>query len=551
MGDAMRVLIDRYRITKAEGAFLRTVEDSTGATPRGTGGEPVVLVEAVEDHYYLALFARVVARIAAERPVRVQQFVPRSLRPASTSSLINLVKSLCYYNALTDRKWTRLYGSFCGCVAYRSASPPLLSRTGIADLIDARRIWKNLESKESLLELEISAIKVGDLIYDSYLRFKPAATVDLKSAYLWIVIWQTLRDLRAARAYLFTVKPAMFLATYSAYIQHGVAVRVALAAGIRVFSFGNHQEFYKQLSPTDWVHTRNPDNYRSGFARLENSAAKLTQAETALSARMAGRIDAATAYMQRSAYEGSAALPAAVSGSLVLFLHDFFDSPHCYRWMIFSDFWDWATFTLALARRANIRIFVKPHPNQVASSKAVVRKLMADYPEATWLSTDTSNRQLAEGGMGCGVSIYGTVAHEMAYLGIPSIAAGHNPHISFSICHTAHSQEEYSRLILNYRNLPRSPERMRRESLEFYCMHNLAGSADEAALRETLIRFRTLLIKSGGYLHDGAPFISFAQELSEAPAFRRACRQLAARLTEDCGRETLQDSAAKAACRVG
>ncbi len=151
---------------------------------------------------------------------------------------------------------------------------------------------------------------------------------------------------------------------------------------------------------------------------------------------------------------------------------------------------------------------------------------MSEYPEVTWLSTGTSNAQLAEAGMACAVTIYGTVAHEMAYLGIPSITAGHNPHIGFSFCHTAHSRDEYGELILNYRNLAHSPEKLRRESLEFYCMHNLAGGPEEASLREALIRFRMLVINKGGWLRDPADFSSFAAALRADPAFRRACKQL-------------------------
>jgi hypothetical protein len=532
------VLTRRYRITQAERTFACSARV---ATPRDAGGGPVVLVEAVEDHYYLALFARVVAGLAAEQPMEAQQFVLRSLRPGSSRSLYHAVKSIMFYNALTDRKWICLYAAFCRRVAYKSASAPI-SRTSIGDLTEARRIWRNLESNESLMDLTISGIKVGDLIYDTYLRFKPAATVDLKSRYLWIVIWQTLRDLRAARAYMRDVKPKIFLATYSTYIQHGVAVRVALAAGVKVFTFGNYQEFYKQLDLTDWVHTRNPDGYRSGFARLRNPEPKIAQAEAALAARLSGTIDTATAYMKRSAYGGSATLPEGLSGSLMLFLHDFFDSPHCYRWMIFPDFWDWVTFTLNLARRAGIKVFVKPHPNQIASSKSVVRRLMMKYPEVAWLSTDTSNVQLAEAGIACAVTIHGTVAHEMAYLGIPSIAAGHNPHIGFSFCHTALSRDEYGRLIVNYRNLSQSREKMRRESLEFYCMQNLAVTAEEASLREAVIRFRTMVINKGGELCDGADFLSFAEVLSAEPAFHKACKELASQLADGPDDGSLQNT---------
>jgi hypothetical protein len=522
------LLFDRYRITAAERAFL--AHHRSDATAPAPADAPLVLVEAVEDHYYLALLAGTAAGLAAQRPLRFRQIVPRSLRPGCTRSLWHALKSALFYNRWTDGKWIRLYGSFCEQVAYRSASR-LLSRDCCADLIEARKIWRGLASSESLVDLAVDDVKVGDLIYDSYLRFKPAATVDLKSPYLWLVIWQALRDLRAARECILHAKPAMLLTTYSTYIQHGVAVRVALAAGIEVIAFGNYQEFYKRLQPEDWVHTRNPDGYRAGFAALEDAAAKVVQAERALSARLSGKIDTATAYMQRSAYASSADIPAGISGSLVLFLHDFFDSPHCYRWMIFQDFWVWATFTLNLARRAGIKVFVKPHPNQIADSESVVRDLKARYPEAVWLSAATSNLQLAQAGMVCAVTIYGTVAHEMAYLGIPCIAAGHNPHISFGFCHTARDRDEYRRLILEHRDLPRSAQGFRRESLEFYVMHNLTVTADQATLRDKVARFRALVNNEGGWLRDGKQFVGFKDELDRDPAFRQACADLALLLT--------------------
>ena len=528
---SVRLLISRYRITAAERSFFNYARE---ATKRVARGGPIVVVEAVEDHYYVALFGSIVAGLCVEQTIDTEQFLPRSLRPGGTRSVFHFLKGVVYYNALTDRKWERLYGAFCRRVAYKSASS-LVSRNSFADLLHARRIWKKLESKESLVELTIAGIKVGDLIYDSYLRFKPAATVDLKSRYLWIVIWQAMRDIRAARAYMFTVRPKMFLTTYSTYIQHGIAARTALAAGVEVFTFGNYQEFYKKLSPTDWMHTRNPDSYRLDFAMLENPLPKLAEADRALSARLSGVNDAATAYMRRSAYGTTAELPEGLSGSLMLFLHDFFDSPHCYQWMIFPDFLEWATFTLDLAREAGIKVFVKPHPNQIASSKSVVKMLMAKYPDVIWLSTNTSNVHLAQAGIACAVTIHGTVAHEMAYLGIPTIAAGHNPHISFAISHTAHNRDEYRQMILKYKTLPHSAADLRRGTLQFYCMHNLTMTPDEVALQDVTRRFRALIADKGDWLYDGADFSSFVEEISTHAAFKRTCRELAAHLIADSG----------------
>jgi hypothetical protein len=528
----MLVILGRYCTTNAESSFLRSTRLATGQSKEEAS---VVLVEAVEDHYYLALFADVAARLAAERPISVRQVVSRSLRPGASRSIYHALKSVFFYNAFTDRKWIRLYAAFCSAVAYKSADGSI-SRKSLLDAIEARRISRNIRSKEMLLDLTLSGVKVGDLVYDTYLRFKPAATVDLNSGYLMVVIWQTLRELRAAQACMSRLKPAMFLTTYSTYVQHGIAVRVALAAGVKVFSFGNFQEFYKKLHLDDWAHTRNPDDYRSGFLRLSNGPSKIELADKALAARLSGKVDAATAYMRRSAYEGESSIPEGIAGSIVLFLHDFFDSPHCYRWMLFPDFWEWATYTLDIATQAGISVYVKPHPNQVAGNEPIIQKLMMKYPDVKWLSVNTSNSQLAGAGMACAVTIYGTVAHEMAYLGVPTIAAGHNPHIDFSFCHTARTREEYRRLLLGHRNLPRATTDLRRGSLEFYCMHNLAVSGDEASLRETVLRFRMLVIRSG-WLRDGREFMEFSKALRAEPAFHEACMQLALELACNPGSE--------------
>jgi hypothetical protein len=522
------IVMGRYRSTAAERAFLRHLRRPA---PQSAQPKSIVLVETIEDHYYFVLLALIVQGIAQRLPIEARQIVSRSLRPGSARSPYHALKSLLYYNRLTDNKWARLYAGFCSSIAYRSVARSISWSSAVA-LRNAWRIWRNIESKEALVELTVSGVKLGDLIYDTYVRFRPAKTVNLKSLYLWVVIWQALRELRTATDYMFSVKPQMLLTNYSCYIQHGIAARVAVSAGVRVITFGNYQSLYKQLSALDMAHTQNPDDYRSGFARLDNAQGKLAEAESALAARMAGKIDLATAYMRRSAYAGGAELPPGISGSPVLFLHDFFDSPHCYQWMIFPDFWEWATFTLSLARRAGIKLFVKPHPNQLESSESIVAKLRKDYPEAVWLSTDTSNAQLAAAGAACAITVYGTVAHEMAYLGIPSISAGHNPHIAFEFAHTARSREEYARLIEDYRSLRDSPEKMRRESLEFYCMHNLRSDTQQRSLRELILGFRALVNDNGGTLREAAELLTFAKRLEADPAYQQACAELAALLRD-------------------
>lgn len=453
-----------------------------------SGAKDVVLVQCVEDIYYISLFGRVITSLREHCPVRVEQFVLNSLRSGDSSSLKGFLRTR-FINGLVGKKWVGLYKSFCDGVGYRSTG----LRFPFGDVIDAFRAvkrWRGLGSKDALNSLAVDEVPVGDLLNDSYLRFKPAATVDLEDTYLWLIIWQAHRDIRRAKHYFSRVRPVLYLTSYSSYIQHGIAVRVALQRGVRVFSFGNYQELAKELTLKDWTHTKNTDDYADRFSMLENQDQKLAQAEVALAARMSGTIDSATAYMKRSAYAETEEPVPDVRGAVAIFLHDFFDSPHVYRDMVFPDFWEWACFTIETLDRSNTRFFIKPHPNQIDLSSGVLNDLIRRYPAIRMISPNITNKQLAQAGMACAVTVYGTVAHEMAYLGVPTIGCGDNPHISFDFCKTAKNKTEYAELLNESGQLNFDKPAMKRQSLIFYYMHNLNSGAEEKSLLDAVARLR-------------------------------------------------------------
>jgi len=471
----------------------------------------VVLVQCVEDLYYFGLFGQIVSSLREKNAIRVEQYVLRSLRVGEAKSLFTFIVSRLFINPLHSFKWIRLYGSFCDGVGYRSTS-----FRPIADGIDfycAWICWRSLTDKASLVGLKMDEIAVGDLINDSFLRCKPASTVDLKDTYLLILLWQACRDVRRAKAYFSHVRPKLYLTSYSTYIQHGVPVRVALQYGVRVFSFGNYQEFTKELTLNDWVHTKNPDGYAKEFLRLDRQDERLALAEAALSARLSGGADSATAYMKKSAYAESGDPVPDVRGAMVIFLHDFYDSPHVYREMVFPDFWEWVCFTIETLKSANIRFFVKPHPNQINLSDRVLSELKQRYPGLSMISSSITNKQLAESGMSCAVTVYGTVAHEMAYLGVPTIACAHHPHISFDFCRTAHNRDEYADLLQNSTRFMIDKAAMHRESLIFYYMHNLNLSEEMKVLRDASMVFRMACERNDGQ-HDPVEMLKNIAKLS-------------------------------------
>lgn len=483
LSDAARTLLRRYPDDEASLALSQHLGKER---PRTNGRGARVLIQGVEDPYYLGVFGKIANALRARADVEVDLYVPASLNVAIGADWRSFALRTFPLRRLKTDPWVRLYAPLVDRVGYRSAT---LGHP-IGDDLDAiasARIWRSLGDVETLGAVTIDGVLVGDLVIDSYLRFRPSPRVVLDDPFLLYVLWQAHRDVRRARAYFRAARPRLYLGSYSTYVQHGVVARVALDEGVAVHTFGNMQRFGKQLTTEDVFHTMDPRPYREGFGSLDRKAERLGEAARQLEFRLSGGIDTATSYMARSAYAGGTVDAPDVRGAAVVFLHDFYDSPHVYADLVFPDFWAWICCTIETLEAARVPYFVKPHPNQIGLSEGVLAELRARYPRLPMLPIAVTNRQLADGGMACAITMYGTVAHEVAYLGVPSIGCARHPHAAFDFCRTAKSQEEYVALLGEAARLPRDEGKLREEALAFYCMHNLALGDDERALRDAMI----------------------------------------------------------------
>jgi hypothetical protein len=469
-------LPDKPAVCPEAFAFVTSdAEPSTG---------PVVAIQLVADRLFFLLFGAIGLLLQQRGAGAIELVIVRAISGAvGTGWQAELKRSAPVVRLWTDA-WKRAYGRAVQRVAYRSASWDRPAEDWV-DWVHSAALWRKLQICERVAEFAVDGIEIGDLLIDSYLRFRPSPSFNAADPFVRRLLWQALRDIRRARKYFRRVRPRWYLTSYSTYLEHGVPVRVALYEGVDVRSFGNINAFGKRLTLLDTYHTPNVADYRRQFDLLPEQDACLEQARVQLEARMMGGIDAATRYMRQSAYATRVVkLPEGLRGAVVVFLHDFYDSPHIYADLVFHDFWSWICHTIETLDEAGIPFFLKPHPNQIDLSSDVLERLKAIYPRLNWLPASASNRQLAEAGIACGVTVYGTVAHELAYMGIPSIGCARHPHYTFDFCRTAASRDEYTRMLLKPAEVVLRRDEMSRQALAFYYMHNLHGDADERALQQ-------------------------------------------------------------------
>ncbi len=471
--------------------------DEVGVSPRAfaqigqEGGKgaslDVLAFQSVSDKFYFLLFGAFRSRLAA----RADLVVVRSVSGAVGSGWSSELKRSALIAWLWSGPWIRAYGPAIDRVAYRCATW-MHPFADFRDWIRSRSFWTLLQEQavSGNYSLQIDGIEAADLVISSYLRFKPAPEFSASDPFVRRLIWQALRDVRQAHAYFGTVKPRWYLTSYTSYLEHGIPARVALQHGVDVWSFGNLSRFGKKLTPSDPYQTVNSSRYREDFHSLSRPSDLLEVAREQLGKRLSGGIDAATSYMRRSAYgQSSESLPAGLKGAVVIFLHDFYDSPHVYPDLVFDDFWQWVCFTIETLQAEGVSFFLKPHPNQIELSDEALRHLRQKYPGLNWVPVAITNVQLAQAGISCGVTVYGTVAHELAYLGVPSIGCARHPHHAFDFCRTARTRKEYAGMLKTYATLPVPKDEMRRQALVFYYMHNLYGAGDQSVLRKAFVNF--------------------------------------------------------------
>jgi hypothetical protein len=257
---------------------------------------------------------------------------------------------------------------------------------------------------------------------------------------------------------------------------------------IVIYSFGNEQNMAKQLSKFNIYHTASFLKYKNDYINLNITR---NNAEKFLDERLNGKIDIATSYMKESAYKIKINNIPDVKNNIIIFLHDFYDSMYNYGDLVFCDFLSWVEYTIMILEKYKIPFYLKPHPNQIEDSAKVVDNLIKKFPSIKILSSKITNKQLVDGGIKAGISMYGTVAHELTYMGIPVILSAQNPHSSYDFCFEAKSKDEYENLIKDYLLL-KLPNDYKEQVESFYYIHNLNKTKEEIELLEVIAKFRQI-----------------------------------------------------------
>lgn len=400
-----------------------------------------VLVQCPHDYFYLKFITKF---IKDNRELTFVGLYPEVLMPKLYDFIfppLYFLKKIIF--SLRKKKWLRLYKS-AGIDFYLTKKNS--TSTSYKIFLDSIKVFFSLKSKKDLLNIKYKEIYCGDLIYDSYLRFNNKYTLNFKDFILLIYIFRAFLDIHFFKQ--MGTHYYRYLSTYSSYIKHGIPVRVLIKKHTEVFTYSSHRIIFKRLSSNDYYHLPNFSNFHLDFKNIDISKDELKKTKNKIKDLFNGNFK--YSYLESSPFSHYDNDLKSLNLDGIVFLHEFYDSPHSYRYMIYEDFYEWTLNILKLLKNYNYKVAVKPHPNNKNSK--LLKDIKHEFFDFIWLDKNYSNLSIFDSGIKFGISNHGNVLFELAYHNIIPISTGENPFISYDFILKANNVEVLNELLSNVLN---------------------------------------------------------------------------------------------------
>lgn len=416
-----------------------------------------IIFEMVPDYYYLYYYKTLFDQNYFKNYNKIglwTYFLPTQKNSSSLIFLLRRIYQITYYFFLR-KKWAKLYKTIgmVDDVNLTRSDFYLFNTKSHQDKIQ----FKN---REVIFNLKKKNLRVGDLIYDTYLRFRSKPTVFVRDKFFGYLYRKTDQIIANLDDIYKKYKPITYFTGYSSYLQHGLPVRYFIQKDIKVYSGKNNYQLNKKLSKLDYTHTENYKNFKILYAKKKNKKKILEFSKKKIFERFNGKITEHINYLKIDPYKRNKKLENKYRKNIknikgVIFLQDFFDAPHDWGKIIFPDFYIWIVYTLSIINKNNLPIALKPHPNTYFFSKEtkyLIDRLRKRFKNINWLDPSLSNDFIFKN-IDFGVSCSGSILFELAINKKIAISCGDHPGKYFNFTINAKNKIHYRKLLLEYKKL--------------------------------------------------------------------------------------------------
>ena len=315
---------------------------------------------------------------------------------------------------------------------------------------------KSIRNKRDLENLKIKNIWVGDLIYDSFIKYKKLPTIDVSSEDFKNYFKGFIEVFCFWEDYFNSNKIKAVITSHSVYLL-ALPSRIAIANNIK--SYVCHAEYLYSLNKKNFSAREDFINAKNNLKQINTRILKLgiSSAKKRLKMRLSGKKAVDIWWAKKTSFgriKNTRVLNKNNKYKFLIATHSFLDSPHVYGKHLFTDFYEWLNFLGKISNLSDSEWYLKIHPYEAdfekGFSKSIIENLLKKYPKIKLIPANTTHNQIVKEGINCVLTVIGTVALEYAVMNIPVITASkRNPYVKFNFNIHANSIKNYKNLLLN------------------------------------------------------------------------------------------------------
>ena len=335
-----------------------------------------------------------------------------------------------------------------------------------------------IKNKNDLLKFEYKGICIGRDICDEFLHRYKTHTVNLKDKKLALVILDFIKTIDYWISFLKNNQ------VVGITLSH-VNVRLLAIVGkvstkffdIPVYSVTNR---YIQKATNLSDHKNYIKNGLLNMPKLFNGLSDAEKqigidwAKSQLDRRFKGEVGVDMYYSSKSAFHRNKTTRALKDSDKIkaaIFTHQFYDNPHAYGGLFFTDFYEWLLCLAKKTVNSNFEWYIKNHPDTDLMTKNVIEKFIIKYPHIKLIDEKVSFLQLRDEGLNFAFTCYGTIGYEAPLLGVQVINADLNhPHSAYNFNFSPKNIYEFENMIENLDSL--KIEINKNEIYEYYFVSN-------------------------------------------------------------------------------
>jgi hypothetical protein len=401
----------------------------------------ILLVQYLQDYEYTIKFAAATKTYAEENKLRACFYDVNWMRWLGFGN-----KTERFFNKHFKSATLKIHQAFGNNVLFK-AEDKFHNQVLIREQLE--KIMREIKTPEDLLKLKFDDVLVGDLVYDTYLRYFNEPTIKLNDPNLVKVMEVALNIFYGFSAMLKKYNVKTLFNSYNTYIEHGIPARLCLAKKIKVLTFGSYSYIVQEATTEFPFHTINHTLFDPN---KKIDPKNLELAKQNFTSRFTGAIDEATRYMKTSAFsekpinEDLKNLFGSSKRNVVIYTHDFYDSPHVNRCLQFPDLYQFLVQTLeAIKATSDTNFYIKTHPNSYGDSRERTIAMVKAYGLKNFhiLDDSVSNLHIIQLKPDLIVTARGTVGVEMAWFKIPVVALYDNIYINFNFVHSCRDLDTF------------------------------------------------------------------------------------------------------------